>query len=208
MCLGKNDNGDQMNEMKNKIVNTARELFFRQGYKRTVVDEIAHDSGISKKTIYNHFINKRDLLVEVIKKNMESIISAMESIAYARELPVLERIEQLVEYGGEELVKREQVFFDDIMKNEPDLAKRYIPLLYVKLRTIIKDLLEEAKKNDLLRKDVNMEVLPYVFIDMLEGFLQIFREEQGKLFPLPVEPELLFREMIQITFYGIMKGHI
>lgn len=191
--------------MKNKIIGTARDLFFKQGYKRTTMDEIANDSGVSKKTIYNHFTNKRDLLVDVIKKNMESIISTMERIAYDRDLAVLERIEDLIEFGGEELIKREQVFLDDIMKNEPDLAKTYTPLLYGNLRTIIKDLLEEAKKKSLLRKDINMEVLPYMYIDMLEGFIQIFREEKQQLFSLPVDPELLFKEMIKTTFYGIMK---
>jgi AcrR family transcriptional regulator len=51
--------------MQKKILNTANELFLSLGFKSVTMDDIAHEMGISKKTIYTHFSNKTDLVNEV-----------------------------------------------------------------------------------------------------------------------------------------------
>ena len=44
--------------MKKKILHNATELFLNIGFKSVTMDDIAANSGISKKTIYAHFANK------------------------------------------------------------------------------------------------------------------------------------------------------
>ena len=41
-------------------------MFFRYGIKSITMEDIARELGISKKTLYQHFDNKNDLLLEVI----------------------------------------------------------------------------------------------------------------------------------------------
>ena len=45
--------------MKNKILETAAEMFLSYGFKSVTMDDIAQKMGISKKTIYSHFQNKK-----------------------------------------------------------------------------------------------------------------------------------------------------
>lgn len=52
--------------MKDKIIRETKELFFRYGIKSITMEDIARELGISKKTLYQHFDNKNDLLLEVI----------------------------------------------------------------------------------------------------------------------------------------------
>ena len=49
--------------MKEKIINKAKEMFLRLGFKSITMDDIASEIGISKKTIYKYFSNK-DILIE------------------------------------------------------------------------------------------------------------------------------------------------
>ncbi len=49
--------------MKDKIVNKAKEMFLKLGFKSITMDDIACDMCISKKTIYKYFSNK-ELLIE------------------------------------------------------------------------------------------------------------------------------------------------
>jgi AcrR family transcriptional regulator len=49
--------------MKEKIVNTAKEMFLKLGFKSITMDDIACEMCISKKTIYKYFSNK-ELLIE------------------------------------------------------------------------------------------------------------------------------------------------
>lgn len=49
-----------------KIVNAASELFRQYGFKAITMDDIARRAGISKKTLYQHFANKDEVVNEAI----------------------------------------------------------------------------------------------------------------------------------------------
>lgn len=49
--------------MKEKIINKAKEMFLKLGFKSITMDDIACEMCISKKTIYKYFSNK-ELLIE------------------------------------------------------------------------------------------------------------------------------------------------
>ena len=49
-------------EIKDKIFNAAVQLFLQYGVKSVSMDDLARELGMSKKTIYNHFSNKKELV--------------------------------------------------------------------------------------------------------------------------------------------------
>ncbi len=48
------------------IIHTAFELFFKQGYRATTINEIMNATSLSKGAFYHHFSNKKDLGNQVI----------------------------------------------------------------------------------------------------------------------------------------------
>ena len=48
--------------MRNKILETSSDKFIQFGFKSITMDDIATTLTISKKTIYEHFDNKTDLV--------------------------------------------------------------------------------------------------------------------------------------------------
>ena len=52
---------------KNLIIERARHQFLANGYTATTVDVIAAEAGITKRTLYGYFENKRTLFLEVIR---------------------------------------------------------------------------------------------------------------------------------------------
>ncbi len=54
-----------MNSTEQKILTAAHSLFFRFGFKKTSVDEIAAEAGVGKGTIYNYFANKEELFLKL-----------------------------------------------------------------------------------------------------------------------------------------------
>lgn len=50
--------------MKDKIIDTACDMFLNLGFKSVTMDDLAERMGISKKTIYQHFKNKTELVHE------------------------------------------------------------------------------------------------------------------------------------------------
>ena len=53
-----------------QIIQAARKLFNKFGYKRVSMDEIAKEAGVTKKTVYSYFASKEDLLKYFINEEV------------------------------------------------------------------------------------------------------------------------------------------
>ncbi|NQX93092.1 MAG: TetR/AcrR family transcriptional regulator [Flavobacteriales bacterium] len=52
---------------RSHIVQTASELFYKNGYNATGINEIIAESGIAKATLYNHFKSKKELCIAYLE---------------------------------------------------------------------------------------------------------------------------------------------
>jgi TetR/AcrR family transcriptional repressor of mexJK operon len=59
------------------ILAAARELFVRDGVERTSMDAIAARAGVSKRTVYDYYGDKRRLLLGVVEAAGESVLASM-----------------------------------------------------------------------------------------------------------------------------------
>lgn len=56
--------------MKERVIDEAEKMFRKHGVRTITMDDIARRLGISKKTIYQHFTDKDDLVYQVAVHNM------------------------------------------------------------------------------------------------------------------------------------------
>ena len=76
--------------MKAEILHRATELFLRLGFKSVTMDDLAHEMGISKKTIYSHFENKTKLVEESTLQLFHEISSGINDIISLKKNPIEE----------------------------------------------------------------------------------------------------------------------
>jgi AcrR family transcriptional regulator len=62
-------------ERKEQILNEARTLFARLGFRKCTTDDIAKACGLTKAAIYHYYENKEIIFVEVIKKEAALLMS-------------------------------------------------------------------------------------------------------------------------------------
>ncbi len=53
---------------RDQLIDTALELFNRDGYRATGIDKILAESGVAKMTLYNHFGSKDELIVAALER--------------------------------------------------------------------------------------------------------------------------------------------
>lgn len=58
-------------ESRRRILESAREVFFRDGFMKANLDEVAEKAGVAKGTLYRYFESKADLYVAVLTRNHE-----------------------------------------------------------------------------------------------------------------------------------------
>jgi len=59
--------------MQKRILETADRLFYSQGIRAIGVDTLAAEVGISKRTLYNHFPSKEDLVTAYLQRRCDSL---------------------------------------------------------------------------------------------------------------------------------------
>lgn len=93
--VGLVDPADPKGRRRLHILRAATELFVRQGYRKTSMDEVAQHAGVAKGTLYAYFANKIDLLVAAVAlEKREHLGAAAEVLDPAR--PAAERLRGLV----------------------------------------------------------------------------------------------------------------
>jgi AcrR family transcriptional regulator len=59
---------------RRRLLDTAAELFYREGIGATGVDRISAEAGVSKRSLYQHFNNKDDLVAAALADQGQAIL--------------------------------------------------------------------------------------------------------------------------------------
>lgn len=83
-------------DKKSTILESARQLFRQHGYKRTSMDDIAHEAGVAKGTLYIYFPSKEQLFIAVSQQFHSSMMAKLRE-AGALNLPLAEKMIALMD---------------------------------------------------------------------------------------------------------------
>ena len=159
-------------DLKDRIIDQAGELFVKHGIKRISMDEIASKLGISKRTIYQNFKDKEDLLLQYIR-HLELM-----QIEYVKDLSKNEQTVVHVFLRTIEMHKKFDFFnvqfLDDVEKYYPK-AKQELIEQQKRGITFIKEFLEEGIKQRVIREDLNIEVVSFLLQDSSRTFINATR---------------------------------
>lgn len=67
-----------MKEKKQRIIKSAKEVFQKQGYLKTFVQDMVDAAGISKGTFYNYFTSKEELAIVIFKQEYSVLHQRLE----------------------------------------------------------------------------------------------------------------------------------
>lgn len=63
---------------RRRILDSARSVFFREGFESANLDEVASRAGVAKGTIYRYFESKAELYVAVLAQNADAFVRRLE----------------------------------------------------------------------------------------------------------------------------------
>ena len=142
-------------DLRERIVMEATILFQAQGVKQARMDDIARELSISKKTLYELFSDKEELLLEVVKvismgfhQNVKEIICSSAN--------VLEQIFMLYKRVIEHSRKVNPLFFIELIRYPK--VQAYFEEVHTRHANCTREWLQMGVKQGLLRDDVNYEV--------------------------------------------------
>nr|WP_225908567.1 TetR/AcrR family transcriptional regulator [Pseudomonas lactucae] len=194
----------QKAERRQAISQAAIELFERQGFQNTTIEQIASQAGVSPPTVFKYFGNKQEIILEILHHADQRAITDTRSLIKNIEDPVeamchLERL--LTGYALEVM--------------HPNLWRELLPLILFggsnelpagyramndALRAEISQLLRELQEAGKLRPQLDVELAAFLLNDY--SHLQLFRlvnQEQPDI----EAHSLQVRRITELLFYGM-----
>lgn len=190
-------------EPKERILQKAHELFNKFGIRSVTMDEIAAQIGMSKKTIYQSFSNKDDLVDAIIDDHIQRNQSRCEADGKKAENAIHE-IFLSMDMVQDMLGDVNPTIFNDLQKFHPVTFKKLIQFKDLFLYKVVFDNITWGIKEGLYREDMNIEVITKLRLSTM--FLPFDQE----IFPVNryslVEVEI---EALELFLYGLAtsKAH-
>jgi AcrR family transcriptional regulator len=72
---------------RERILNTAAELFYRQGFRATGINEVIAKSGVAKATFYHNFPSKEELCLAYLQDRNTSEYEAIAAMVHDHDTP-------------------------------------------------------------------------------------------------------------------------
>lgn len=156
MCL-QNYVGIMNVSLKERVVAKASMLFMRNGIKSVTMDNIAGQMGISKRTLYENFRDKDELLMECFIYQSKEVQKEFEKIAVtcANSMELLLRI---FFYTWRKLRNTNRNFYSDMKKYHPAISSLFEKDKEERVRNA-EQLLEQGKREGLIRPDLKIEIV-------------------------------------------------
>ncbi len=183
--------------IKEKILSESEKLLWKFGVRTITMDDIARRLGISKKTIYQHFTDKEDIVYQVFNHHIGNEMCEVEKLMEIAANPV-----------------EEMLLVSDMMRKHADAVnpsllvdvQRYYPKAWAaflehKENRIIKDITASLKRGveqGLYRTDIDVEIMARLRVELIQlGF-------DDRVFPHTTDVMALQEQLLHHFVRGIL----
>jgi AcrR family transcriptional regulator len=184
---------------RERIVAGARKHFFAHGFRGVTMDDLAHELGMSKKTLYVSFPGKLDLLHAVIDDKAAAIGADLERITSEKGADFGPRLQRALECFQKHAGEIQPPFVRDMRRETPALFAKVDALRRDLLQRHFGKLLEQGRKDGLVRRDIPVKML----IEVLLGAVQSVVNPQ-KVDELGLTPKSAMLAVLGVVLEGVL----
>ncbi|HEY4786693.1 MAG TPA: TetR/AcrR family transcriptional regulator [Bacteroidales bacterium] len=186
---------------KEKILDKCVDLFFKYGIKSMSIDDISFHLSISKKTFYQYFNNKDEVIDEIIKQLLLKVQVTCTRIVEEN----LDAPDKLIKIYSEiycQFCNCAPRFFYDVQKFYPHIFQR-LPDFWDCLYNLLETLIKQGKESGVFTKEINEEITIRLHQNVLRAIIE------GILIPKEDCTNSTVFEIIIVNLIGIstIKGH-
>jgi AcrR family transcriptional regulator len=158
---------------RERIIKTATDLFYRQGYHQTGINQIIEESGVAKATFYGNFKSKEDLCIaylrELDRADTDAIKNMLDTINDPREryMAIIKGVKDYIE----ETDFRGCAFGNIAVEiTEPDHPiRKEVRLHEERFRSILRDVVRDLKNSRAKYKHISVEQVTDNYYLIVEG---------------------------------------
>jgi AcrR family transcriptional regulator len=190
-------------ETKDRILQGAQELFFKFGIKSITMDDIAKHLTMSKKTIYQFYSDKNEVVETLMTEQMKLNEIQFQQIVN-ESANVVEEVFEMMKHMGTMFSQMNPNLFYDMQKYHPNSWKQFKQFKENCIERMVEDSVKRGIKEGLVRSDINTKIMARLRMEEVElGFNpHAFPPDKFKIVEVQVA-------MLEHFLHGIctLKGH-
>lgn len=152
-----------------EIIEKVEQVFMRYGIKSVTMDDLARELGHSKKTLYQFFDNKDDLVEQVMRSHVESTQLIIQRIIDEAENAIDAYI-QINQHHYQFLREMNPSILYDIQKYYPTSWHQFNLHKNEFVKNAIRNNLQQGIGEGYFRSDMNVDVIALFYIYKMELF--------------------------------------
>lgn len=155
-------------ELQERILNKGDELFRRYGIRSITMDDIAKQLGVSKKTIYQHYPDKDELVIAVTKLNISRHFDEVENCCGPAAHDAISELLAVNSSVGEMIRSFNPIMFYDLQKYHP---KGWIEFREFRNKYVLNKIVDNMNRGieeGLYREDINIEILSRMRLEQVD----------------------------------------
>lgn len=156
-----------MSDNRSHILVQVDALFSQYGIKSITMDDIAKHLGMSKKTIYQHFKDKNELILELMRSKLENHTCIINECCDAADNAIHELFFGLRKLQ-EMLSRTNPTMFYDLQKFYPEAWAHFKDFREHVLLSVLRNNLTRGIREGLFREDIDVEVLSKMRLEQIE----------------------------------------
>ena len=157
-------------EPKERILELAKDRFFRNGFNKVTLDELSGELGISKKTMYKFFPSKEILVKTVVWLVLHHVEKEVKRIT-SDEKPFVHRLADLILFIGKTVGRFSKTFQQDMKRFAPVIWAEVDAFRRERILSKVTEMIRQAKTEHVFRDDINDEVLVMMLTTCFQSIL-------------------------------------
>lgn len=186
-------------EIRERILTTAREEFYRVGITAVTMEHLASLLGMSKKTVYQYFPSKEDLVRDVIQNTCSSMDCKIDDILKNPDVDFVTRINNFIVLLMGIYAKMSPALLMDLQRGAPDVWKQINSYRRERVRECFGGMIDEGIANGVFRPNVAKEIVILMWLSSIESILN-----PDMLLQLPLSPNQALDAIARVMFQGTM----
>lgn len=188
-------------ETKQRILLNTKEMFYKHGYSKVTMEEIAADLSISKKTLYKHFSNKEHILKEIVNGAKCEIETFVDNLIEDKETEFITKLQNFMAFIVSHFSRLSNPFVQDLVKNQPEVWNEVNEFRKKNAHDCFTRLINQGIKNGIFRDDINSEVITLLYFSAVHGMLNF-----ETLAQLPITADEAYKLIVRVLFEGIFTS--
>jgi AcrR family transcriptional regulator len=182
-----------------RILRTAHQQLFAYGYNALTMDQLAHELGISKKTLYVHFSGKDQIIEQIIDVMGRTLRTRMEAVVADPGLSFTQKAAGLVQAAGSTLAKCSPAMLRDLQRFAPHIYQKIEELRQKIIPIVFGRLIRMGIADGKVRPDIDPEFATEFWLQAIRGLVQPATLERTRL-SLPQT----FTKALNLFFAGLL----